>query len=1024
MKKKTRKQITAMCAMAVLSAGMLSPALSVGAEEEPERLWDFRDGVQNWVYDDSWKGDAGVIGSAAWDEEEERLRVELDFSADESNGWSQTGISVTDADGIDFSPYNTLSFDLYYDTAAYAAGQFTIKAVADDVFQEQMQGINDAVTEEADGTLKKASFSFTCDAGYAASERPQKLLLLIVGNNTDYKGSMWFDNIRLSYQEIDDGYVDATEKVKEGNTVVSGDASALAVNGETTGYAQSLKLADPDADAKTVALYQYLKAVGESDAVIFGHMEDTVLKAGDSSLSWSDTQDITGSQAGLDGLDCGNLFEGFAAKCNARFGTDLPETTEGNIQAAAYFTNRSLESGAVMTLSSHMPNFAYAEEKESTSEKTYDRYNYLAADSYNLTGDCMNQILPGGAYHERFTAYLDMIAEYAHQVDGPILFRPFHENTGSWFWWGKAFCDPETYKSVFKYTVEYLRDEKQVHNLLYVYGPGSEAATVDEYEERYPGDSYVDMVGFDSYDSNPVSDEEGYTFGVNFANTVRLTDEFAKAHGKLFAVTETGISGLPNIKCERPDWFTEIMDIITEDGINCSYFMVWTNYSNTSYYIPFVTSVNENGTLHGHEMLDGFIRFYNDKRSIFANDQKGVLTGEESRPMAPEIEKWTEVSGYITAPTAGTRILGETEISARLNTEGVQDAEIRACAGGKEVALETTVEGKEAQALLTADILAQLGETVEGRLALYLGDEKLQEIPVIFNVAEAQRDPFCVDDFETYYGSSELLNSTWAVNKDSGCGLTLSLTENPVYDGKYALRFEYNESKTGWAGATISYEADWSSCNALQFWVVPDGKNQKTVVQINTADGGSYEAYLNEYEGYASSTEPLLVTLPFSEFVDKGGRGALTSEAAAEVSNFGLWVNAISDSEAIDSDGYVSGTLYYDGIRAVNSEHDEPIFEDPDKPVQPEDPDKPAGPGTSEDVDQQKDPDRITEPDQPKKVDAVKETAGSENREKAAGQASAVQTGDDSGEWVYMVVSGVVSLALGAAAGIYRKRMK
>ena len=78
-----------------------------------------------------------------------------------------------------------------------------------------------------------------------------------------------------------------------------------------------------------VALYQYLKRSGESDAVIFGHMEDTVLKAGDSSLSWSDTQDITGSQAGLDGLDCGNLFDGFAAKYNARFGTNLPETTEG-----------------------------------------------------------------------------------------------------------------------------------------------------------------------------------------------------------------------------------------------------------------------------------------------------------------------------------------------------------------------------------------------------------------------------------------------------------------------------------------------------------------------------------------------------------------------------------------------------------------------------------------------------------------------------------------------------------------------
>ena len=119
----------------------------------------------------------------------------------------------------------------------------------------------------------------------------------------------------------------------------------------------------------------------------------------------------------------------------------------------------------------------------------------------------MNQILPGGAYNPQFTAFLDLVAEYAEQVDGPVLFRPFHENTGSWFWWGKAFCDAETYKSVFKYTVEYLRDIKDVHNLLYVYGPGSEATTMQEYEERYPGDEFVDMVGFDTYDDKASADE-------------------------------------------------------------------------------------------------------------------------------------------------------------------------------------------------------------------------------------------------------------------------------------------------------------------------------------------------------------------------------------------------------------------------------------------------------------------------------------------------------------------------------------
>lgn len=109
----------------------------------------------------------------------------------------------------------------------------------------------------------------------------------------------------------------------------------------------------------------------------------------------------------------------------------------------------------------------------------------------------MNQILPGGKYHAVYNAYLDMIADYAKQVKTAIVFRPFHENTGSWFWWGAAFCDAETYKNVYRYTVEYLRDTKKIHNLIYAYSPSnSGAGTVSDFELRYPGDAWVDMVGF------------------------------------------------------------------------------------------------------------------------------------------------------------------------------------------------------------------------------------------------------------------------------------------------------------------------------------------------------------------------------------------------------------------------------------------------------------------------------------------------------------------------------------------------
>ena len=66
--------------------------------------------------------------------------------------------------------------------------------------------------------------------------------------------------------------------------------------------------------------------------------------------------------------------------------------------------------------------------------------------------------------------------------------------------------------------------------------------------------------------------------------------------------------------------------------------------------------------------------------------------------------------------------------------------------------------------------------------------------------------------------------------------------------------------------------------------------------------------------------------MPFSEFQDKNGKGSLSSEAAADVSGFGLWVNAIKDSPAIDENGEVRGVLYYDDIKAVASGRSAPEF--------------------------------------------------------------------------------------------------
>lgn len=899
------------------------------------KVWDFEDNTtQGWEFDKSWAADYKGPAENVCSAEDGKLKVQMDYSQNTSDGWIQPAISISPEGGIDASGASALELEMYYDANAMTTGNITLKPVSETdsvkLFKDQTLNIQNVTAEDVENGLKKAVFRFEVNTEEAAkTEKPDKLMILLVGNNTDYKGNLYFDNIRLYTPVVEDVYVDATVKA-ETQTAVSGSSDKITINGTDFNYASEAKLADPKADASAKALYQYLKAVGESDSTLYGHMEDTVLKAGSTELTYSDTEDLTGSLAAINGLDCGGLFSGFAGKYNERHpdADQIPDTTEGNIKAAALLSNEAIQGGAIMTLSCHMPNFAFAEEKDAQAAKTYDRYDYSKADSYNLKGNCMNQILPGGKFNPQFTAFLDLIAEYASQVDGAVLFRPFHENTGSWFWWGKAFCNEETYKSVFKYTVEYLRDEKDVHNLLYVYGPGSEAATLEEYAERYPGDEFVDMVGFDTYDGS--ADKEG-TFFKGFESVVKLTDEFAKKHGKLFAITETGITNQAMKKQgnERPEWFSDILNIVTKPEYDCAYYMVWSNYdSKSNYYSPFAVSKSADGTLHGHELMDGFIRFYNDAKSIFAADQKNVVYGE-TKPAAPTVSGWDQ-TGYITAPVAGTRILEKTTVAAKLS-EAMPDALLSVSNGTKEIKLDGKSEGKTVTAELTTDILAQLGEAAKGKIILSSGNKKLAEITVIFNISEKEPDPYMVDDFESYYGEASLLQQSWATNKDTGCTIDLGLSdkEGNAQDG-YGMKFDYSEKKGGYAGATITKEVDWSNCNALSFWTIPDGKQQKTVIQID-ANKTCYEVYLNLYDAYnARAGKPTQVIIPFTEFCQRdtegNPKGGLVNDCGS-VGSFGLWVNAI-DNEFFEGDT-VSGTIWYDNITAIKTDLKEAAFQDP-----------------------------------------------------------------------------------------------
>lgn len=69
----------------------------------------------------------------------------------------------------------------------------------------------------------------------------------------------------------------------------------------------------------------------------------------------------------------------------------------------------------------------------------------------------------------------------------PILFRPFHEADGNWFWWGRYGVDYA--KELYKLTYKYMVDEKGLNNLIWVWNSTG----------AYPGDEYVDIISVDCY---------------------------------------------------------------------------------------------------------------------------------------------------------------------------------------------------------------------------------------------------------------------------------------------------------------------------------------------------------------------------------------------------------------------------------------------------------------------------------------------------------------------------------------------
>lgn len=305
----------------------------------------------------------------------------------------------------------------------------------------------------------------------------------------------------------------------------------------------------PERNLKTV-----LEDAASAGVPLFGHQDDLMYghdwnaNPDDFSLTRSDVLATAGAYPFVLGLDLGSLELDGAANID---GNDFALMREAAV--------KHHERGGIVTFSWHMRN------------------PLTGGDTWDVSNDStVVSVLPGGCCHEKFIGWMDRVCDYLSSLrdsEGrvvPVIWRPFHEHTGDWFWWCSSECTAEQYNALWRMMHDYMMDVRGMKGLLWEISPS--AYQLELFSARYPGDEYVDIIGLDSYCQTGLPADGAVA---DYLATVRRSfdflSSFASEHDKLLAFAETGYEGIPS-----SSWWTGALAPAIE-GYPLSYVLVWRN---------------------------------------------------------------------------------------------------------------------------------------------------------------------------------------------------------------------------------------------------------------------------------------------------------------------------------------------------------------------------------------------------------------------------------------------------------------